>query len=100
MLGMFLERVELQEVAGLVDELIDHLIAANVFPPPVRKSKCGRKLLWLRSEVQGWKERRQIERWTMVIEVDQFDVSDVEVKIFKGQHSKHHARRYVQSGRA
>ena len=100
MLGMFLERAELSEVAGLGDELIDHLLTAKVFPPPVRKSRCGRKMLWLRSEVQGFKERRQIERWTMVIQVDVCDETDVEVTIFKGQHSKIHARRYLETGRA
>lgn len=100
MLGIFLERTELSEVAGLADELIDHLLNAGVFPPPVRKSRCGRKLLWLRSEVQGFKERRDIERWTMVIAVDAYDATDVEVKIFRGQHSKAHARRYLEAGRA
>lgn len=100
MLAMFLERTELREVAGLADELIDHLLTAKIFPPPVRKSRCSRKMLWLRSEVQGFQERRKIERWTMVIKVGHFDATDVEVKIFKGQHSKAHARHYVESGRA
>lgn len=83
---------DLPEYVGVSADKIEMLLEGHVFPPPIKVSKNGRAH-WLKSEVQGWQQRRTYEGWVFVIEV----CEEVEVKVFKGSKAQAEARRHINA---